>query len=76
MAEVASEIKLFGKWRLEEIEISDISLTDFIAVKGKHATYVAHTAGRYQRKRFRKAQVRYIITLVHSSDNDMFYWYV
>lgn len=59
MAEVASEIKLFGKWSLEEIEISDISLTDFIAVKGKHATYVAHTAGRYQRKRFRKAQVRY-----------------
>jgi small subunit ribosomal protein S5e len=30
---------------------------DFIAVKGKHATYTNHTAGRYQRKSFRKAQV-------------------
>ena len=73
MAEVASEIKLFGKWSLEEIEISDISLTDFIAVKGKHATYVAHTAGRYQRKRFRKAQVRYIITFVYTNNNNMFH---
>jgi len=54
----AQEIKLFGKWALDEIDISDISLVDFIAVKDKHATFVAHTAGRYQRKRFRKAQVR------------------
>ena len=56
MTEAAAEIKLFGKWSLDEVEISDISLVDFIAVKGKHATYVNHTAGRYQRKRFRKAQ--------------------
>jgi len=38
------------------VNVSDISLNDFIAVKGKHATFVNHTAGRYQRKRFRKAQ--------------------
>jgi len=57
MAEAAQEIKLFAKWPLEDIEISDIALVDFIAVKGKHATYVAHTAGRYQRKKFRKALV-------------------
>eukprot|EP00605_Chrysophyceae_sp_TOSAG23-4_P001805 GSChrysophyteH1.ASY1.ANO1.1995.1 assembled CDS len=55
MTESATEIKLFGKWSLEDVEISDISLTDFIAVKDKHATFVAHTAGRYQRKKFRKA---------------------
>lgn len=36
--------------------MSDISLADYVAVKGKHATYLSHTAGRYQRKRFRKAQ--------------------
>ena len=89
MAESATEIKLFGKWSLDDVEINDISLVvrkivlshivlqtcdnasviteliiahlnlqDFIAVKGKHATFVAHTAGRYQRKRFRKAQVQ------------------
>jgi small subunit ribosomal protein S5e len=55
MAADGSEIKLFGKWSLEDIEVRDLSLTDFIGVKGKQATYVAHTAGKYQRKRFRKA---------------------
>lgn len=57
--ESATEVKLFGKWSLEDIEIKDISLIDFIAVKGKHATFVGHTAGRYQRKCFKKAQVDY-----------------
>lgn len=28
---------------------------DYIAVKSKFAVYVAHTAGRYQKRRFRKA---------------------
>ena len=55
MSESATEIKLFGKWSLEDVQVSDISLVDFIAVKDKHATFVAHTAGKYQRKRFRKA---------------------
>jgi len=45
--------------------ISDLGLTpaflfyftiqDYIACKGDHATYLPHTAGRYQKKRFRKA---------------------
>jgi small subunit ribosomal protein S5e len=52
---MADGVKLFGKWSLEDIEVSDLALVDFIGVKGKHATYVAHTAGRYQRKCFRKA---------------------
>lgn len=37
-------------------QINDISLEDYIAVKPKFAVYVPHTAGRYQKKRFRKAQ--------------------
>ena len=28
---------------------------DYIACKGDHATYLPHTAGRYAKKRFRKA---------------------
>ncbi|EEC46251.1 predicted protein [Phaeodactylum tricornutum CCAP 1055/1] len=51
----ATEIKLFGKWSFDDIEIRDISLVDYIACKGDHATYLPHTAGRYQKKRFRKA---------------------
>ena len=59
--EAATEVKLFGKWSLEDIEVSDIALVDFIAVKGKYATFVGHTAGRYQRKCFKKAQVNILI---------------
>ncbi|KAI2502075.1 ribosomal uS7-like protein [Fragilaria crotonensis] len=51
----AAEIKLFGKWSFDDIEVRDISLVDYIACKGDHATYLPHTAGRYQKKRFRKA---------------------
>ncbi|KAL2940003.1 40S ribosomal protein S5-2 [Bienertia sinuspersici] len=37
--------------------VNDIALADYIGVTAvKHATYVPHTAGRYQMKRFRKAQ--------------------
>jgi small subunit ribosomal protein S5e len=41
---------------LMHIQVNDISLEDYIAVKTKFAVYVPHTAGRYQKKRFRKAQ--------------------
>ncbi len=40
-----------GAW-----QVTDISLEDYVAVKPKFAVYVPHTAGRYQKKRFRKAQ--------------------
>eukprot|EP00208_Stichococcus_sp_RCC1054_P004462 CAMPEP_0206145784 /NCGR_PEP_ID=MMETSP1473-20131121/28495_1 /ASSEMBLY_ACC=CAM_ASM_001109 /TAXON_ID=1461547 /ORGANISM="Stichococcus sp, Strain RCC1054" /LENGTH=193 /DNA_ID=CAMNT_0053542125 /DNA_START=79 /DNA_END=660 /DNA_ORIENTATION=- len=52
----ATDIKLFGKWTFDDVEVTDISLEDYVAVKPKFAVYVPHTAGRYQKKRFRKAQ--------------------
>lgn len=38
------------------VQVSDMSLEDYVAVKPKYAVVVPHTAGRYQTKRFRKAQ--------------------
>ena len=52
----ATEVKLFGRWSFEDIEVSDISLEDYLAVKHKNAVFLPHTAGRYQKVRFRKAQ--------------------
>ncbi|KAK2188464.1 hypothetical protein NP493_131g01000 [Ridgeia piscesae] len=49
------EIKLFGQWSAQDVQVGDISLTDYIAVKEKSAKYLPHSAGRYQTKRFRKA---------------------
>jgi small subunit ribosomal protein S5e len=48
--------KLFNKWTFEAVEVKDIALQDYVQVK--QALYLPHTAGRYQAKRFRKAQVR------------------
>ncbi|KAF8366028.1 hypothetical protein PRIPAC_83857 [Pristionchus pacificus] len=33
------EVKLFGKWNLQEVNFADISLVDYIAVKEKYAKY-------------------------------------
>ncbi|VDM69635.1 unnamed protein product, partial [Strongylus vulgaris] len=49
------EPKLFNKWSLQDVDVSDISLVDYIGVKEKHSRYLPHTAGRYQTVRFRKA---------------------
>merc|ERR1712179_178854 len=60
------EIKLFGKWSTEDVQVSDISLTDYIAVKEKYAKYLPHSSGRYQVKRFRKAQCPIVERLTSS----------
>lgn len=39
-----------------DVQVNDISLEDYLAVKPKYARFTAHTAGRYQTRRFRKAQ--------------------
>jgi len=68
-----SEIKLFNKWSYDEVFISDISLHDFLAVKTKKI-YVPHTAGRYNVKRFRKAQCpiteRLVNAMMHHGRNN------
>lgn len=49
------------------LQISDISVEDYItATASKHATYMPHTAGRYQAKRFRKAQCPIVERLTNS----------
>ena len=51
----ASDVKLFGKWTYDDVEVTDIALDDWIAVKPEQAVYVPHTGGRYQVKKFHKA---------------------
>ncbi|KAF2358088.1 Ribosomal protein S5/S7 eukaryotic/archaeal [Trinorchestia longiramus] len=60
------EIKLFGKWSLEEVQLNDMSLQDYIAVKKNHSRYLPHSAGRYSAKRFRKAQCPIVERLTNS----------
>nr|KAF7471732.1 40S ribosomal protein S5 [Marmota monax]VTJ82007.1 Hypothetical predicted protein [Marmota monax] len=60
------DIKLFGKWSTDDVQINDISLQDYIAVKEKYAKYLPHSAGRYAAKRFRKAQCPIVERLTNS----------
>jgi len=62
----ANQVKLFGKWNCDEVNVEDISLQDYIPIKGKAAKYLPHTAGRYQVKRFRKALCPIVERLVCS----------
>ncbi|KAL1916746.1 40S ribosomal protein uS7 [Calcarisporiella thermophila] len=66
-ADVVAEhtgIRLFNKWSFEDVEIKDISLTDYIQIR--NPVYLPHTAGRYSVKRFRKAQCPIVERLTNS----------
>jgi len=48
------DIKLFGKWDLEEVEIKNLALKDKINLK---PIFLPHTSGRHEHKRFGKHKV-------------------
>ena len=51
-----TEVKLFGKWDYSNLEVRDSTLNDYVSIsQRKVRTFVPHTAGRWQKKRFRKA---------------------
>ena len=52
--EFSAEIKLFNRWTFDDVQVTDIALDDYIAVKPKNAVYLPHTAGRYATQRFKK----------------------
>ena len=60
------EIKLFGRWNADDVQVSDISLADYIRVKEKYARYLPHSAGRFAQRRFRKAQCPIVERLVNA----------
>lgn len=55
--EYAVEPKLFGKWSYEGVATHDFSLANYLQVKAtRQQVFVPYTAGRYQQRRFKKAQ--------------------
>jgi len=60
------EIKLFGTYQYN-CSIEDISLTELIAVNSSKANvFIPHSSGRYQVKRFRKAQCPIVERITNS----------
>eukprot|EP01121_Diplochlamys_sp_Union-15-3_P006278 TRINITY_DN16782_c0_g1_i1.p1 TRINITY_DN16782_c0_g1~~TRINITY_DN16782_c0_g1_i1.p1 ORF type:complete len:197 (+),score=14.94 TRINITY_DN16782_c0_g1_i1:94-684(+) len=67
MTTIPVEVKLFDKWSYDVV-VEDLTLRDYIAVKNKekYKQYLPHTAGRYNTKRFRKAQCPIVERLTNS----------
>jgi len=62
-----TQFKLFGKYDYAEIKVDDICFKDYIAVSTvKSQVFIPHTAGRWQIKKFRKAQCPIVERLVGS----------
>uniref|UniRef100_A0A2K5ZW82 Small ribosomal subunit protein uS7 domain-containing protein n=1 Tax=Mandrillus leucophaeus TaxID=9568 RepID=A0A2K5ZW82_MANLE len=62
------DTKLSGKWMItnDDVQISDISLQDYIAVKEKYAKYLPHSAGPYAATCFCKAHCPTVEPLTNS----------
>jgi len=61
-----AEVKMFNKWSVESVKVDDLSLDDYIAFKDNAARFVPHTAGRYAKRRFRKAQCPVVERMINS----------
>ncbi|KAJ1570145.1 ribosomal protein S5 [Nowakowskiella sp. JEL0078] len=54
------------QWTYDDVEVKDLALEDYVNVRGSGVVYLPHTAGRYQVKRFRKANCPIVERLVNS----------
>ncbi len=57
-----AEIKLFGKWSYEGVEVRDPSLKRYICLK---PVWLPHTGGRHEHRRFGKAEVPIVERLIN-----------
>jgi len=62
----AAPVSLFNKWPTEKLIVADNSLRDYLPIKDKFAVFSPHTAGRYAKKRFRKAQCPIVERMINS----------
>merc|ERR1712146_413975 len=62
----ATEVKLFNKYSFEDVKVDDMALTDYIACKPANAVYLPHSAGRWSKKRFKKAQCPIVERITNS----------
>ncbi len=59
---MSDEIKLFGKWDLSEVSVSDLGLQRYISLK---PVYFPHSGGRHQDQRFKKAEMNIVERFVN-----------
>ncbi|MCX8187908.1 MAG: 30S ribosomal protein S7 [Nitrososphaeria archaeon] len=60
--ELAEKFKIFGKWSVNDVEVRDPGLKRYICLK---PTFVPHSGGRHEHKRFGKAEVNIVERLAN-----------
>lgn len=62
MSRAKVEIKLFGKWSFDDVEVRDPGLKRYICLK---PVFLPHTGGRHEHKHFGKAEVPIVERLIN-----------
>ena len=62
MPELAEKFKLFGRWKLDEVEVRDPGLKRYICLK---PVPIPHSGGRHEHRRFGKAEVNVVERLAN-----------
>lgn len=60
---LAEDLKLFGEWSFEDINVRDIGLERYINLE---PVYLPHTAGRHEARKFRKSDMNIVERLINS----------
>jgi len=63
MSKQIQEIRLFGKWSIQNIEVQDPGLKKYISLT---PVYVPHTMGRHEHHRFHKAEVNIVERFINN----------
>ncbi len=58
----STEIKLFGEWSYDGIEVRDIGLKRYLKLK---PIYLPHSGGRHEARRFRKSEMNIVERLIN-----------
>jgi len=64
--EEAQPVLLFGRWDPSDVKCNDMALADYINFKGQQARFLPHSAGRFNKIRFRKAQCPIVERLINA----------
>jgi small subunit ribosomal protein S7 len=63
MSKPAQEVKLFGKWSFQGLQVQDQALKRYISIK---PIYIPHSMGRHEHHRFHKAEVNIVERFVNN----------
>lgn len=63
MSKAKKDLKLFGKWSFQGIEVNDVGLKRYVSLR---PVYFPHSMGRHEHRRFHKSNVNVVERLINN----------